>query len=108
MSGELSTHTIIIPDNKSDLQEEHATLVEKETQFLRENLSDLRIDSDNEYGILEGTEERREEFIEQFTALNSTCFVRSKTSVKGTDPEGSKESGSSNTSENGTNDIMIF
>ena len=34
MSGELSTHTII-PDDKSDLQEEHATLVEKEIQFLR-------------------------------------------------------------------------
>ena len=37
MSGELSTHTII-PDDKSDLQEEHATLVEKEIQFLRVKL----------------------------------------------------------------------
>ena len=54
MSGKLSTHTII-PDDKSDLQEEHATLVEKEIQFLLENLSDLRIDSDNGYGFLEGT-----------------------------------------------------
>ena len=53
MSGELSTHTII-PDDKSDLQEEHATLVEKEIKFLRENLSDLRIDSDNGYGFFGG------------------------------------------------------
>ena len=104
MSGKLSTHTII-PDDKSDLQEEHATLVEKEIQFLCENLSDLRIDSDDAYGFLEGTEEGKEEFIEQFTALNSTCFVQSKTPIKGTDPEGGKESGSPNTSENGTNDI---
>ena len=104
MSSELSNHTII-PDDKSDLQEEHGTLVEKEIKFLRENLSDLRIDSENGYGFLEGTEERKEEFIEQFTALNSMCFVRSKTSVKGMDPEGSKESGSPNKSENGTNDI---
>ena len=56
MSGELSTHTII-PDDKSDLQEEHATLVEKEIQFLCDNLSDLRIDNNNGYGFLEGTEE---------------------------------------------------
>lgn len=63
MSGKLSTHTII-PDDKSDLQEEHATLVEKEIQFLHENLSDLCIDSDNGYGFLEGTKEWKEEFIE--------------------------------------------
>ena len=53
MSGKLSTPTII-PDDKSDLQEEDATLVEKELQFLCENLSDLCIDSNNGYGLLEG------------------------------------------------------
>lgn len=77
-------------------------LVEKEILFC---VKTCQIDSDNGYVFLEGTEERKEEFIEQFTALNSTCFVHSKTSVKGTDPEGSKESGSPNRSENGTNDI---
>ena len=44
-------------------------------------------------GFLEGAEERKEEFLEQFTALNSTCFVRSKSSVKGKDIEISKERG---------------
>ena len=75
MSGELSKLTII-PDDKSDLQEEHATLVEKGIKFLRENLLNLRIYSENGNGFLEGTEERKEEFIDQFTALNSTGFVR--------------------------------
>ena len=42
------------------------------------SLLNLRTDSDNGYSFLEGAEERKEEFIEQFTALNSTCFVRSK------------------------------
>ena len=49
-------------------------------------------------------EERKEEFLEQFTALNSTCFVRSKTSVKGKDIEIRKKSGFPKTSGKGTTD----
>ena len=49
---------------------------------MKANLCDVRIESDYGYGYLDGTEERKEEFIEHFTALNSTCFVRSKTDVK--------------------------
>ena len=72
----------------------------------RKTFSEARIDNASiyEYGFLEGTEERREEFLEQFTKLNFTCFVRSKTSVKGKDIEISKESGFPKTSGQGTTD----
>ena len=59
-----------------------STLVRKEIEFLHANLCEVRVDSDYGYGFLDGTEERKEDLIEQFTTLNSTCFVRSTTEVK--------------------------
>ncbi|XP_068752869.1 uncharacterized protein [Montipora capricornis] len=83
------TGNTLIPGGKCDVAGETFTLVEKEKQFILENLSEASIDSASKYGygFLEAMEERNEEFLEQFTALNSTCFVRSKTSVKGKDIE---------------------
>ena len=57
-------------------------IVEKEIEFLHANLCEIRVDSHYGYGFLDGTEERKEDLIEQFTTLNSTCFVRSTTEVK--------------------------
>ena len=87
MSSEFSI-PVTIPGNNSDVSGEHSTLVAKEIKFLQENLSEVRFDNDHGYGFLEGSEERKEEFLEQFTALNSTCFVRSKTDPK-TEAKGS-------------------
>lgn len=59
-----------------------STLLKKEIEFLRANHSEVRVDRDYGYKPLDGTEERKEDFIEQFTTVNSTCFVRSTTDVK--------------------------
>ena len=67
----------------SDVSCKQSTLVRNEIQFIRTNLSEACIDEDFCYGFLDGTEEQKEEFIEQFSSLNSTCFVRSKTDIKG-------------------------
>lgn len=77
MSVEFARNTII-PSVKFDVAGEKFKLIDEEKHFILENLSEERIDSDSKYGygFLEGTEERKEEFLEQFTALNSTCFVR--------------------------------
>ena len=72
-------------------------IVEKEIEFLHANLCEIRVDS--HYGFLDGTEERKEDLIEQFTTLNSTCFVRSTTEVK----ERSRRS-----SENGIFNLLYF
>ena len=66
----------------SDVSEKKSTLVKNEREFIQTNLCEVRFDSDYGYGFLDGTEERKEEFIEQFTTLNSTCFVRSTTDAK--------------------------
>ena len=87
MSSEISI-PVSIPGNISDASGEQSTLVTKEIKFLQENLSEERVDNDYVYGFWEGSEERKEEFLEQFTALNSTCFVRSKTDPK-TEAKGS-------------------
>ena len=76
-----------------------STLVKKEIEFLHANLCEVRVDRDYGYGFLDGTEERKEDLIEQFTTLNSTCFVRSTTEVK----ERSRRS-----SENGIFNLLYF
>ena len=76
-----------------------STLVKKEIEFLYANLCEVRVDCDYGYGFLDGTEERKEDLIEQFTTLNSTCFVRSTTEVK----ERSRRS-----SENGIFNLLYF
>ena len=67
----------------SDVSCKQSTLVRNEIQFVRTNLSEACIDEDFCYGFLDGTEEQKERFIEQFSSLNSTCFVRSETDIKG-------------------------
>ena len=76
-----------------------STLVKKEIKFLHANLYEVGVDSDYGYEFLDGTEERKEDLIEQFTTLNSTCFVRSTTEVK----ERSRRS-----SENGIFNLLYF
>ena len=76
-----------------------STLVKKEIEFLHANLCEVRVDSDYGYEFLDGTEERKEDLIEQFTTLNSTCLVRSTTDVK----ERSRRS-----SENGIFNLLYF
>ena len=83
MSSEISI-PVTIPGNNSDASGEQSTLI----KFLHENLSEERVDNDYAYGFREGSEERKEKFLEQFTALNSKCFVRSKTDPK-TEAKGS-------------------
>ena len=64
MSVEFSKDTIIT-GGKFDVAGEKFTFVEKEKQYILENLSEARIDSASnyEYGFLEDTEEREEEFV---------------------------------------------
>ena len=76
-----------------------STLVKKEIEFLYANLCEVRFDSDYGCRFLDETEERKEDLIEQFTTLNSTCFVRSTTEVK----ERSRRS-----SENGIFNLLYF
>jgi len=66
----------------SDVSEKKSTLVKNEIEFIQTNLCEVRFDSEYGHGFLDGTEERKEELIEQFTTLNSTCFVRSTTDAK--------------------------
>ena len=60
-----------------------SSLVRNEMQFIQTNLAEVRIDEDYGYGFLDGTEEQKEEFIEQLSSLNSTCFVCSTKDIKG-------------------------
>ena len=60
---------------------EHSTLVKDEMNFIQTSLRDVHIDNDHSSGFLDGTEEQKD-VIEKFTALNSTCFVPSRTGVK--------------------------
>ncbi len=83
--------------------EKHSTLVQNEIEFLQTNLCEVRIDGEYGYGFLDGTEDRKDEFIEQFTALNSTCFVRSTTDVKERGKERAQKS-----YENGRNHFFYF
>ena len=50
---------------------------------IQTNLAEVRIDEDYGYGFLDETKKQKEEFIEQFSSLNSTCFVRSTKEIKG-------------------------
>ena len=93
---------IVRGSSKMYVSGEHKTLVAKEIKFLQENLSGVRVENDNGYGFLEGTDEQKEEFLEQFTALNSTCFVRSKTEAKGSSLGSSQENRSSEPSSQGS------
>ena len=79
--------------------DEHSTLVKDEMNFMQTSLRDVHFDNDHGYGFLDGTEEQKEEVIEKLTALNSTCFVRSRTDVK---------ERSQNTSENGKLTDLFF
>ena len=64
MSVEFSRNTIIT-GGKFDVAGEKFTFVEEEKQFILEKLSEARVDSASnyEYGFLEGTAERKEEFV---------------------------------------------
>ena len=96
----LSTHSHPCTESLRKMSSgEHSTLVEGEINFIQTNLREVHFDNDHGYGFLDGTEEQKEELIEKFTALNSTCFVRSRTDVKET---------SHKTSENGTLTISSF
>ena len=81
LSKFFATRAISLSCN-SNSSGKQSTLVKKEIEFLHANLCEVRVDSDYGYGFLDGTEERKEDLIEQFTTLNSTCFVRSTTEVK--------------------------
>ena len=79
MSVEFSRNTII-PGGKFDVPGEKFRLIEKEKQFILENLSKARIDNASKYGRRNGVKSSWKK-----KTLNSTCFARSKTSVKGKD-----------------------
>ena len=78
------------PNCNSDVSGKNSTLVKNEIEFIQTNLCEVRVASDYGCGFLDGTEERKEEFIEQFMALNSTCFVRSTTDAKERSEKSSK------------------
>ena len=59
---------------------------------IQTNLAEVRINEDYGYGFLDGTKKQKEEVIEQFSSLNSSCFVRPTKEIKGR---------SQNSSENG-------
>ena len=99
MTSEFFATQATSPSCNPNSSGKQSTLVKKEIEFLHANLCEVRVDSDYGYGFLDGTEERKEDLIEQFTTLNSTCFVRSTTEVK----ERSRRS-----SENGIFNILYF
>ena len=72
MSSELFATQTTSSNCNPNSSSKRSTLVKKEIEFLH----------DYGYGFLDGTGERKEDLIEQFTTLNSTCFVRSTTKVK--------------------------
>ena len=82
MSSDFCSTRATSPTCNSDVSGKNSTLVRNEIEFIQTNLCEVRVDSDYGYGFLDGTEQRKEEFIEQFTTLNSTCFVRSTTDAK--------------------------
>ena len=66
----------------SDVHDASCTLVEKEMRFITRHLREVRVQDESCYGFMEGTEEQKEDFLEQFCLLNSTKFVRSRAEVK--------------------------
>lgn len=90
MSSDFCSTRATSPTCNSDISGKNSTLVRNEIEFIQTNLCEVRVDGDYGYGFLDGTEERKEEFIEQFTTLNSTCFVRSTTDAKERSEKSSK------------------
>ena len=99
MTSEFFATQATSPSCNPNSSGKQSTLVKKEIEFLYANLCEERFDSDYGCRFLDETEERKEDLIEQFTTLNSTCFVRSTTEVK----ERSRRS-----SENGIFNILYF
>ena len=97
MSVEVSRNKII-PGGKLVVPGEKFRLIEKEKQSILKKI--FRGKHRQRWQLW--AEERSEEFLDQFTSLNSTCFVRSKTSVKGKDIQINKERGFPKTSGKGT------
>ena len=82
MSSECFASWATSPSYNPSSSGKQSTLVKKVIEFLHANLCEACVDSDYGYGFLDGTVERKEDFIEQFTTLNSKCLVRSTTHVK--------------------------
>ena len=82
MSSECFASWATSPSCNPSSSGKQSTLVKKVIEFLHANLCEACVDSAYGYGFLDGTEERKEDFIEQFTTLNSKCLVRSTTHVK--------------------------
>ena len=82
MSSECFASWATSPSCNPSSSGKQSTLVKKVIKFLHANLCEACVDSDYGYGFLDGTVERKEDFIEQFTTLNSKCLVRSTTHVK--------------------------
>ena len=99
MSSECFASWATSPSCNPSSSGKQSTLVKKVIEFLHANLCEACVDSAYGYGFLDGTEERKEDFIEQFTTLNSKCLVRSTTHVK----ERSRKS-----SENGIFNLLYF
>jgi len=64
------------------ISDDSCMLAEEEIRFIESHLCEVHVEDGYCYGFLEGTEQQKESFLEQFTLLSSTQFVRSRADIK--------------------------